>query len=796
VPTEPGPGGEQRARGAARDALDVEHYRLALRIDPDQRRVTGECLVRCTAREPIGTLELDLAGLAARRVSASSGRELPFVQEGDRLSIALDAPLAAGAPVEVRIEYGGEPRKGLAFAGAGRAGHAFTCAPAEGARSWFPCHDVPSDLATFELALTVPEEWTTAAPGELVDHAREAGWRTDTWRCHQPCAPHLVSLAAGSFAAVEEPLPGLSIRYLAPTELGGLLPGALAVTPSAIEFLSGLTGRAFPGSRYDTACVLHLPVDGMAAPSSATLAASVLGGPLARADEPISDLVVHEVAHQWFGNLVASRSAPEAWLNEGLATCATDLFFEQHAGVDAFRERAGARLTRILAARPRGSRASASGTPREPDDLAAMASADEECAARLHLLRFVVGDEAFRAALRHYVGTGAGRAVSPAHLRSAFESALGVDLTAFFAQWFEASGRPELEIGWEWDASRARLLLRVHQVHALEGGAPQAYQAPIEVELRVAGALARHRIDLGARRELFELPCAAQPEWVRVDPHHWWPAEIRGRRSRAEWRLLLREADDLNDRAAAARALARSGEEDDAPSPLADLCAALADDPARAVRGAAARALGELREGRAELVRAAREDAEPAVRAAALDALGHWVGDRELAELGFELAQDGPSYAVRAAAARLAARVDPASAEGFLRARLAESANAAAPLDPSGEPWRGLVRALAVCGSRAPVTAVLGDERLPEPARLEALLAVLETGSDPDRIRPVLSRLIRGEAPRLRRAAIDVLVALGDADSLALLEALPSGELSPGERRAIERALGHRSVGN
>ena len=771
VRPEPGVDAEH-ARGAARSALDVEHFRLDLRIDPEARRLEGACRVRFAAREALRVLELDLAGLAVERVTSSTGEELSFLQEPGRLSIILASPLAANVPAEVLVEYGGEPKKGLHLTGEGRAGAAFTCGPSGEARWWFPCHDVPSDLATFELSITVPEDWTTVAPGELVDRASGGGRRTDTWRCHQPCAPHLVSLAAGPFREVDGSLPGLPIRYLAPAGLGGELPGALAVTPRAIAFLAGLTGRPFPYSKHTTACVVHPPVEGMAAPSLSMLAASVLGGPLAQADEPVSDLVVHEVAHQWFGSLVASGSPRDAWLNEGLATYATDLFFEEHVGVDAFRERIGARRR----------------APREPDDLFSTARPDEGCATSLHLLRFALGEEAFRAGLRRTVGEGAGRAVAAADLRAAFEAASGKDLTAFFGQWFESPGRPELEVGWEWDASRARLLLRVHQVHALEGGAPQAYQAPIEVEVRVAGSVARHRIELSARRGLFEIPCAAEPEWVRVDPHHWWPAEVHGRRTSAEWHLVLREADDLNDRAAAARALgelARSGAgSEDAALAIAGLCAGLAADPARSVRVAAARALGKLREGRADLLRAAREDAEPAVRVAALDALGNWSGDAELSGLGLELAASGGSYGVRAAAARLAARVDPAGAVGPLRALLAESASAPPPLDPTGEPWRGLIRALSLCRSGPFAIALLDDPSLPEPARIEALRAVLATDPEPDRIRPVLSRLMRGEALQLRRAAIEALAVLGDPDSLALLEALPSDELSPRERRA------------
>ena len=322
-------------------------------------------------------------------------------------------------------------------------------------------------------------------------------------------------------------------------------------------------------------------------------------------------------------------------------------------------------------------------------------------ATRLHLLRNVIGEEAFRLGLRRYVAENAGSSVTTADLRESMELASGRDLELFFDQWLFAPGFPEFATQWRWDEKRKRLLLTVHQTQGVEDGTPQAFVVPVDVEVRTPAGRWIERIELGKRRELIPLDCAERPTWVRFDKYGAIPKIHRAEKGLDEWERIAREDDDVGGRRDAVFALAQLAASETVQDTAAR-CASvigwlLQEDESRFVRREAARALGRLRRppglqlGPAAieaLKQAASWDADPAVRVAAFEALAGWGRNADLESFGKSEFERAPTWATMAAAAGLVCAADPWGAQDWLVARLDRPSPPRHPRESHGRPPR------------------------------------------------------------------------------------------------------------
>jgi aminopeptidase N len=781
-----------RAHAPVQPPVDVEHYALELRVDPALGRLDGTARVRLFARTAgLRRVELFLVDLVVLDVTDGFGRPLAYEHAGGRLVIELAEPLELARPLELVVRYGGAPTRGLLFAGGEPPTHVFTQGQCADARYWFPCVDVPSERATSELVVSLPAGWTAVAAGELVARRDLGDAVVEHWRMNAPHATYLTTLVAGDFGSVHTDWEGLPLGFYGPRRLAEhVAPSLVAPTVDALAFLTELTGRRFPYAKYSTACVDDFPSGGMENVSATTLSSRVLRDAAGRADDDSVALIVHEAAHQWFGDLLTCSDWSHAWLNEGFATYAALLYVEARQGADAFRVGVRAARDRALAADAReGTRPLVHDVYTDPYDLFT-AHVYQGGAARLHLLRFKLGEQAFRRGVQLYVGRNAGRGVVTDDLRRAFEEASGEDLEAFFAQWVRAPGHPTFEVRWRHDAARERVLLTVNQTQAAEGGVPEVFATPVDVEVRDATGARMHRLSITRRRELFELPAPQAPEWVRFDKYGWLPARVESRKSTGEWLRIAAGDDDVNGRrdALAELALRHVASEDAGvrAAILGALIGRLESDAAPAVRVAAAQALARTRadEAREALARRASADDAPGVRVAALEALAAFCPDARLAALGRALVEEGPTWDVRGVAAVLVVRADPAGAAGWV------AGLAARPDSPQGDLARHRARALGVLADVPALCALLADAGAAPAARAEAARQLGRVGAGAPRARAALGAELGARDAHVRRAALAALSALGDAGALAVLRAHYPASRSSRERRAIEAAFG------
>jgi aminopeptidase N len=379
-------------------------------------------------------------------------------------------------------------------------------------------------------------------------------------------------------------------------------------------------------------------------------------------DFPAIGIVSHELAHQWWGDLITLRSWGHAWLNESFGTYSDYLYF-RHAMGD---EEGAVNLQNKLAAylreaKTRYIRPIVSDRYDKPEDMFDSHSYPKG-ALVLHMLRAILGDEIFFKTLSQFLHRYAFDAVDTADFIRSVKTVTGQNLDWFFDQWLFKPGHPVFDIRSEWDPARKVVRLKVAQVQDFTRGVP-VFRVPVSVKIVTAEATRTPRIWIREREETFEFPAETKPLLVRFDATNELIKEVTFPKETAELLYQLRN-DDVIGRMAAAGELAVAA---DQPAVLTELARSVRNDPFWAVRRQAVEALARRPSGEVSAVlKKACGDPHSSVRTAAVQALGA-SKDKRLAALYKDLFLKDASVRVRAEALRALGLTGDASLVPFLR---------------------------------------------------------------------------------------------------------------------------------
>ncbi len=502
--------------------VDVLHYTFRLALADDSDRIEGEATVSARVADGTGEVFLDLAqpeaappgrGMTVTAVT-EAGQPLSHDRSGDRLRIVLARPGRAGERREIVVSYHGVPAGGL-LVGPNKHGDRtfFSDNWPNKARQWLPVVDHPYDKATAEFRVTAPAHYQVVSNGLLVEETDLGdGRRLSCWRQSVPIASWLYVLGVARFAVEHRPAwKGLPVEtWVFPQDRDRGFEAFAEPTVAALDFFSTRVG---PYSYERLANVQANGLKGgMEAATSILYGDDSVSGPPRRWDS----VIVHEIAHQWFGNAVTESDWDDVWLSEGFATYLTHLFVEHAEGRDAFV--AGLRADRDQI---RAFDLENPGYRIVHDNLSDMkqvttgAGTYRKGAWTLHMLRGVVGDEAFWSGIREYYRLYRDKNASTADFRRVMEEASGRELGWFFDQWLHRGGMLKVEARWSWDAATRVLRLDLEQLQAAD-----PYRMPVEVAIEVAGEAERRteRIELRERRQSFAIPLDREPRSVVLDP--------------------------------------------------------------------------------------------------------------------------------------------------------------------------------------------------------------------------------------------------------------------------------------
>jgi aminopeptidase N len=785
----------QRDLASRQVPFDVEHYAIELALHPERRAIEGTCRVRLWAKEQrVAEVVLDLLGLEVRGIVDERGARLAFEHAGDKLAIRLDRPLARDEWCELSIAYAGSPRTGLHWAGVvdGVPTQAWTQGECDEARGWFPCFDEPRERATHELVVDAPAHWTIVAAGERLERVESGARARERWRATFPHPSYLVTLAAGEFASAHGEFGSTPLSFHGPRALADELLPAFEETDEILAYFSELTGVRYPYPKYAQTCVDDFHYGGMENLSATTLTDTALFDAKGRVDQPITGLVAHEAAHQWFGDLLTCAEWSEIWLNEGFATYLTLLWTERSRGRDAFLcEMRDTQEAYLRMAGETSRRAVVHGMGREPMELFFSGHVYPGGAARLQLLRGMLGVERFEAALRRWTGLNQNRAVTTAEFVDCVEASSGLDLARFEREWLRGRGHPIVVARHERTAQG--VVLHVEQVQDAGSGIPVAFAFPLDVEFGDASGGRTRRVEVDERVERFEFALDPGFDWLRLDPGALVPMDLRHSVSADEALAQLAHASDAQGRRAAARLLGkelREGTNADLKRRIGQaLLERMEAERSKEAKVAIVQALAPFaaEEAHVALASACAADPHPAVRVAALEALVAAAArlapeaKDALVAAARALAQDGPSWAVEGAAVQLLAACGALDLEG-LRAQLAvasphgaRESRVVAAIGRSADPRaRALLEQVALDAARADATRGVA---------LSALAPALQ--SDPALARRMLA-LFDSDRYRVRRAAIQELGRVRTAQVAAALRALHARSAYDDERLRIE----------
>ena len=381
---------------AGNGGYDVQSYEISLHIDPVSGRIAGTGVVTATALQDLAGFYLDLLGLDVSGVQVD-GKTAPWDRSGQELKITCPATLEKGDTFKATISYSGVPAalssKLFSLGWQKVDDTIFTLDEPQGAATWFPVNDTPADKATYTFHLTVPEAYTAAANGVLVDTTVEGTDRTFTWQMDKPMASYLAAVDVGRFATETSASGGgVTIRNYFATDLATAGRDAFARTGEVIDYFAGIFGP-YPFAAYGV--VVPDADTGGAAMENQTL--SLFGRDVVtkRMTDPIAGPIFlsHELAHQWFGDSVTIEQWDDIWLNEGFATYASWLWLEHDQGPQALQaqvKQSREKLSKSAEPPP--------GRPGQADMFGA--SVYRRGALTLHALRLTVGDDSFFRTLR------------------------------------------------------------------------------------------------------------------------------------------------------------------------------------------------------------------------------------------------------------------------------------------------------------------------------------------------------------------------------------------------------------
>ncbi|MCA8925670.1 MAG: HEAT repeat domain-containing protein [Planctomycetes bacterium] len=782
-------GAQEALRTAPNLPLDVTQIDLDLEVDLEAQRISGTASLTLSARRDVQLMSFDAANLSVESVRWSQGdviRAVDFSSSDQHLTVHL--PLARGEGGTLVVRYAAEqPRAGLFFykptADAPEVPYqVWSQGESEGNRWWFPCVDHPAERAATSLTAHVAKGLTVISNGELL--GTEEGETHDTWRFRQTREhpAYLVSLVVGTFDVERDTWRGKPLGYFVPPGRKQDIPRSFSETKGMLDFFSELTGEEYPWPKYDQTVVEQFSWGGMENTGATTLNERTLHDERAHLDFSSEPLVAHELAHQWFGDLITCRDWAHVWLNESFATYLQALWVEHRQGPDDFAREMLGKMDGGLgagASRPILDRRYAS-----PDTMFD-GRAYPKGACVLHMLRARLGEETWLRGLRRYVRDAKDQSVETWQLRRAMEAESGLSLERYFHDWLEQPGHPELEVRLSHDADTQLATVVVEQTQK-----ERIYELPLTVVLGWGPpeqrTTAEQRQVTAERTVRFTFPSPTPPTWFRFDPREEvLLKQAKVQKPRALWIAQL-QSDTTWGRLRAARQL----EEDRHAESTEALTAALAGDPYWGVREACAAALGSRPQGRAPLRAALAGQEHPTVRRACVQALQQLGRDGDTArQLALLLEAGDPSYAVEEAALRALVKVADAP-EGHLRAYLDKPSHnerlriaaldGLADLDEAEQriptfvafTARGYAPRVRQVAARA--LRVAGQVGTPPELKAKALEA--------------LTGLLREGGMRIRQAALDALNALGGEarPALAAVEAVVESDPEPFLRQKAE----------
>jgi aminopeptidase N len=369
-------------------------------------------------------------------------------------------------------------------------------------------------------------------------------------------------------------------------------------------------------------------------------------------------LVAHELAHQWWGDMVTCAEWSHMWLNEGFATYFQSLYRAHHDGDDAFRYQIDERHRKLAERDDKDPRPVVVDFFNRKDGRNS-ANVYIKGSSVLHMLRFLIGDELFRETMQRYGERYKYQVAETRDFAQVAKETTGENLDWFFEQWIYLAGHPKLVASKSWSEETKTLKLTIAQTQNIEGLVP-IFRLPMDIEISWEGESEVRRVLVDRSSQDFYFTLPAKPLMVIVDKGDWTMKTLRFDKTSRELQYQLTHG-DIMARVRAARDLSRQGSDRGVVAALRDV---MLGDDFWGVRREAALSLGEIgNEAAVAALLDGRRVSEARVRLAVAEAMGRLESEKEVDDALVTMLRDDPASEVRAAAVTSLARLESARAE-------------------------------------------------------------------------------------------------------------------------------------
>ncbi len=792
----------------------VKHIFLDLILDILNQSFSGTCTITLEpVRDGINQLTLDAVNLNIQSVQVDETPQ-SFDYDGEQLHIQLQTPTQIAKEIKIAIAYGVEkPQRGLYFIQPdqhypNKPTQVWTQGEDEDSRFWFPCFDYPGQLATSEIRVKVPNPLIAISNGELIATEEDGDSKIYHWLQQQVHPSYLVTLAVGDFAEIRDEWNGKPVTYYVEKGREEDARRSMGKTPRMIEFFSEKFGYPYPYPKYAQVCVDDFIFGGMENTSTTLLTDRCLLDERAALDNQRTEsLVAHELAHQWFGDLVVIKHWSHAWIKEGLASYSEVFWVEDEYGKDdAAYYLLGEARSYVAEDSSRYRRPIVTHVYREAIELYDR-HLYEKGACVYHMIRTELGDGLFWKAIQTFLEDNAHNTVETIDLLRAIEKATGRNLLFLFDQYVFRGGHPDYKVAYSWDGDSQLAKVTITQTQAKEdknGSDSELFDLKIpiafgytEQESGVEGnsTLKTFTVRVHEREQSFYFPLEKKPQFVSFDCGNNYLKTVSLEYPTPELKAQLQFDPDPISRIYAAKALAKKG----GLEAVKALSEALTKDTFWGVRVEVAKQLAQVKLDQAsEAVMAGLKDEDTRVRRAVVEALSKIKTVESYNALKQVVENGDASYYVEASAASALGKMVSAN----LKEQEDEVLQLLTHVLREKAGWNEVVRSGAISGlsqmKSSPVALNVILEYttpgIPQPLRLTAIraLGAISTGQTPNNTEWILEQLedLSGESFFLTQVA--VVGALGQmetAKAIGVLRSLADQTPDGRVRRMAEEAV-------
>jgi len=493
-------------------AIDVVHYEIELELSDLTDVISGTTRVHVMMQQDgVSNMWLDFVDMTVDKLLVG-GTSRPFIYPDGHLAFDFDRQYTKHEIAVVEVRYHGKSDKTGLMIGKNRYGKRVFFADnwPDRAHHWFPSIDHPWDKATVEFTITAPEKYEVVANGRLVEtRSLMDGRKVTRWSESKPIPTYCMVIGAAEYSIQPQgSAAGVPLCFYAYPQDSGAAVRKFARSNLVLTYFSALIGP-YP---YEKLAQVESTTrtGGMENSSAIFYAERAFQGTYA-GEGPVP----HEIAHQWFGDSITEADWDHLWLSEGFATYFEALFYEHLEGPESLKRRmtqAGEAVKKYHQTHP------APLIDPELKDLTRKLNAlnYQKGAWVLHMLRKVLGDEAFFKGIRRYYNLYEGKNALTEDFQKVMESVSGAPLSTFFKQWFYQPGWPDYKASWRWDEDAGEMEITIQQ--AQKTG---LFDLPLEIAIRSGEQRQVRAFRISAETQTFRFPLQTRPTVIEIDPDNW-----------------------------------------------------------------------------------------------------------------------------------------------------------------------------------------------------------------------------------------------------------------------------------